>query len=377
MSKLLSKDDFGKVRRELIALVANGVKRTDLGPNVRLGDGIPYSDGFMSPLVADLGIELHVVLKLGGEEIVEQAALMEELFRTTQPRLTPAVLGTFPLGDGRHGMLIERLEGYRSLYTLVYEDPRPTSAVAPIVTSAMQQITQHLSVGLRRRTIELPYVHRIRTRLAAARKRHGAAVVMGPVTIGGGGVPPLQTSLRVLAAASRRVCVPVRRAHGDLHLGNILVREQVRRHRLRLIDPNPAAGETDYLFDVGKLYHWLDVLGYINHEARRSKGGRRGRRAFDVTVADGRMTWAIRTGTGRRSGIIERRRQMCADALDREIQRLGHNLDDATMSWRLPLAIASAHAGLMAVVEPRRHFLLAFCRLRQCVAEAHAALATR
>jgi hypothetical protein len=175
-------------------------------------------------------------------------------------------------------------------------------------------------------------------------------------TIDGVPCPPLDELLPALSRWLRTSLVNVRPrlTHGDLHLGNIMVRRRGTGLSVRLIDPNPMIGYADPLYDAGKLLHWAEPVGWarIIPVACRVRGSlpRRG-------------PWRLTTSVDGIPRAAEERRAH----LEREVRARiasGARTSDPTRAARLEVSVAAAHIGLASLLARRedaelRRFVLA------------------
>jgi hypothetical protein len=151
--------------------------------------------------------------------------------------------------------------------------------------------------------------------------------------------PPLDVLLAAVDNAVNRAACRLRPVlqHGDLHLGNVMVRRAGNGFAVRLIDPNPEIGHTDPLYDLGKLFHFAEPVGWAQVAPEYCTSTWRCRED----------AWALDATHDGVDDAVERRRRAFVRLLNSRVGRLldGENGGEE----RLPIAIASAHIGLAAL----------------------------
>lgn len=143
--------------------------------------------------------------------------------------------------------------------------------------------------------------------------------------------------------------------HGDLHPGNIMVNLNMPGSEIKLIDPNPDFEKgSDYLYDMGKLLHWLDMMGFIIRERETGKPNE------EIIKVDIKKD----NGIINMSYIID---QEYSDLRGRffnytfgKIKDLGKTFNDTYLLPRLYLSIASAYLGGLKYFTDFKHIIISY-----------------
>ena len=331
------------------ALLERGLEDDYLKASVRIGAFTPFGGGLKADLVGGLRIDVNAALKLGDSELDLHRQLMEAVDRV-RARTFPEVLSLVRLKDGRRLMFMEQLLGHETLLDMTY--------LRPTTRGDLERVLDKVIEGVRaiRRTARAeprmvrrlpvtadPYTARLRDRLGKILDADPDLSVMDERggTVLGVEVPPLPQLLDEVGAwvpgalegAPRVPC------HGDLHLGNVMVRRRGRGWSVRLIDPNPGIGVTDPLYDAGKLLHWAEPVGW----ARVAPEGCRTR------LRGGSDGWRLEAWMEGASDAADKRRGWLEQSIHDRLARLGR-ASDTTRAARLHIAVASAHVGLAALL---------------------------
>ncbi|MBA7468197.1 hypothetical protein ES707_03438 [subsurface metagenome] len=125
--------------------------------------------------------------------------------------------------------------------------------------------------------------------------------------------------------------------HGDLHPGNIMVNHNMPGCEIKLIDPNPDFEKgSDYLYDMGKLLHWFDMMGFVVRERELNE---------EIVKLDIKKNNDIVNI----SYIIDERysdlKGQFFDYAFKKIKALGETFNDTNLLPRVYLSVASAYFG--------------------------------
>lgn len=365
----IDKQGFKLIRRAIIKSIAGGIKADYLGDNIRLGTSVPYSDGYKSPYVGDLLVNFHVVVKIGGNELEQQGNLMQQINDLIYPKLCPSVFCVSPISNGRYAMILERLMNFSSLYSIIYEGKHKYN-VQELANSLFRRLEKYYSKSssncAEKKDYISMYVKRMCEKLKEARKgKYGYLLRFHKIIINDQNVthPDIILGFLESFAQKYRFFRFQNLIHGDPHLGNIMVRKLKRGYSFKLIDPNPTWGKCDYLYDIGKIYHWAEELGYINYEDRvRKHEKRKAIKARGFCSNDTlHITWRLLLY--KEVITAERRRKQFLDVLNWWTNQMANIVKDRNVDWRLDLSIASAHAGMLPIVRRKSHFLLTYAKM--------------
>ena len=317
---------------------------------VRVGAFTEFGGGLKADLVGGLRIDVNAAIKLGNGELELHRSLMASVNRI-RPHTFPAVLSLVRLSGDRQLMLMEQLLGHDTLLDLVYRKPSARGDLERMLDKviegvrAVRRIARADQRMLRRlpRTAD-PYTARLRDRIEriVAADPDLAIVAERPGEAMGQPIAPLG---QVLDDLARFVPEALRNApsvpcHGDLHLGNVMARKRGRGFSVRLIDPNPAIGVTDPLYDAGKLLHWAEPVGWARVAPERCR----------ARLRVPRNGWSLSAELCDVSTAAEARRAYLERRIHQRLARLGRP-GDVTRAARLHVAIASAHIGLAALLD--------------------------
>ena len=282
MGKAYLKDKrrFNLTRKAAIETCARGISGNFLGENLRLKFGERYSDGYKSELVADLQLQVNMIIKHGGSEILQEAEMMRK-FNRQRPKLCPEVYGTYRIEDNVNGLLLEKLAGYTSLYSAIYEGEGENSPdkIRLTAQNICRRLEKFYLAHSQKNEASLDFVKlytdRIQEKLKLAKeKKFGNLLSASQVVVNGLNHERPENVLRFLSnlGERQRVFTGTHLVHGDPHLGNLFARRNPKRgYSIKLIDPNPSWGYSDYLYDIGKLYHWAEEVGFVNYENRAER----------------------------------------------------------------------------------------------------------
>lgn len=330
---------------------------------VRIGAFQCFGGGLKASLVGGLRIDVHAVLKLGGPDLVLHQRFMNAT-NAVRPGTFPEILDRVEVEAGRQCLLMEDLRHYASLVDLIFERGLPANALAPVLDKTLAALAAIHETGRRPDaltgipTTPEPFAARLRAKLTAALEADPALALLWttPGQVMGTPCPPLGELLDAITTFLQKHAnaAPRLLQHGDPHLGNVMVRARGRGWSVRLIDPNPEVGFTDPLYDVGKLYHWAEPVGWahVAPEVCRSQWR---------CHPDG---WQLDAHHAPVNPAAERRRASLEAWLGNLHRRLAPGEHDDSLRQRLPLAIAAAHVGLAALLQgdaqqTARRFVLA------------------
>ena len=322
-------------------LLARGLSDSFLRACVRIGEFETYAGGLKADLVGGLTLHVNAVLKLGGVELKEHAALMNAV-NEHRPGTFAEVLETVPLDGGRWLLMMAQLSKYQTLFDLVFNRETTQSALIQVLDkaftglAAVHKTNPKLSGFVKTPN---PYTPRIRVKLAAALENDPALSPMfdAPGQVLSYDCPPLNDLLDRLEAWLEGIMPTVSKVlvHGDPHLRNVMVRRYGKGFAVRFIDPNPDYGYTDAAYDFGKMLHFAEPVGWALALPAACCG---------VWNTRGRK-WNLDTELNA-AKQAEHRRAFLEKAILARISDLNW-AHDSTWTARLRVARASAHLGLL------------------------------
>lgn len=358
------------LRSELVPAV-RGLLGAGLSPGfmascLRIEGFQPFGGGLKADLVGGLTLSLQTVLKLGTAELDQHRQLMEAVNRLS-PRTFPEVLDIVRLGPDRRLMLMEQLRGYETLLQWVYHRPTSRRDLERIVAKTVRSLSNwyrmlpgdHRALpGIVRQ--QDPYGQRLGDKLKSCIEQDPelAEIYRYPGEVMGREIPPLGELLPCLEEWLGRIMPEISPilVHGDIHLGNIMIRRFGKGLGIRFIDPNPLVGYSDALYDYGKLLHFAEPVGWAHVAPERCRA------TWEPAVCRG--SWKLDAELNGVPEAAERRRHFLARIIRMQI--------DAT-EWmrtleadsRLELARASAHVGMAGILfargkQPQGRYVLAY-----------------
>lgn len=358
------------LRRDLVPairyLLTKGVSEQFQKSCVRIGAFNPYSGGMKAHLVGGLRIDVHAVLKLGTVELRRHVKLMKHVNKLRSGTF-PAVLHEQQLKDGRVFIITEQCRKYVIALDKVFREETKSVEFKRILNKVFESLSEIHAVSRTSApslatlpTTPEPFMKRIRSRLKMIIKADPElkALLNRGGTVFNEPCPPVNVLLKRANAICARVAKAIRPTlvHGDPHLGNIMVRRNgPTAYRVRLIDPNPEIGFSQPLYDVGKLLHWAEPVGWAkaNPSVCRS----------NFKVSPQTKQWSLSASVRGTSAAAERRRRWVEASVRIFAEKYrSHYRDDFTKI--LAVAIASSHIGFAALlVKPKdkhaRRFVLA------------------
>lgn len=238
----------------------------------------PMTEGSTAEVVERISLGLRFVFKLQkSEKLIDEARVIQSIRKNR--RLPAAFRDSFPAvyavkDDGEpYAYLMEefsKMDGYQSLAQALFRSPLCDEALGAEAKRLIGGALDILFAGYaaskddkRMPNIDSVYLGRIEERLEAA-SRKDTSFRSIPITVNGTDHEPWKLYLTRIRSQGEHLralqqgftCV----VHGDAHPENILFRYDRHCVHYRFIDPKDW-GEGDYLFDMTKLAHYLDVAG--------------------------------------------------------------------------------------------------------------------
>lgn len=368
---IMEKKLFILTRKAVIEACAKGIRGNLIGDNLRINPGIRFSDGYKSPLVARIELNIQMVVKHGGKEILGQAKMMQEVNKQ-RPKLFPEVFRTYKIDNNQYGMLLENLTGYSTLYSVIYEGDHGSivpGEMTMISKDLFNRLEAHYAENRKKGSSDFVeiYTKRIREKINDAFKKKRFADILNAkqIIINGEEYENPYSTLHYFESLKKekRIHKITHLIHGDPHLGNIFIKRQVRGYSVKLIDPNSDWGYSDYLYDLGKLYHWAEEVGFINYEDHGERANiKRSVIKANSRIKSGSVRINLDLNNTTEITTIQNRRMEFLNQLEKWARHLSREMEDKEAEWRLHLSIASAHAGLFPILKNKAGFLLAYAK---------------
>lgn len=341
--------------------------------NILLDKYSPFSEAVASPIVGEIDARIRLVAKVGGEELKSQIEFIEKQEPWIRD-LYPAIRARYE-SRGMFGCLLELLSDYHSFHDIVFG---PTAASKGDIAKALDCITS-LFMMIYERTLNryrVPslsalYMHRIVGRVNEAKAAldqfcASGSLLDSTIEIDGVLLEPynncvsaVQSKLPSLGPSFTTL------VHGDAHPGNIMLRRIADGYEMKFLDPNPYIEQSDYLYDIGKMMHWLDKVGLLILERQT----RQQIVSVDVTPRASHIRVSYRlvdrlvdqtSGSVVALHQIEDLRKFALDYTRAKAHDLADRLGDESWRERLDLSTASAYlGGVVRLTEPT-HLMLVF-----------------
>lgn len=338
------------VREDLLPairdLLSRGLSKDVLKSCVRIGAFDELVGGFKADLVAGLRVDIAAVIKVGDKsELNLHRRLIDAVNTVHPPRIFPLVIEVAFLRRNKALLIMEHLGNHATLLETVYKKDISAEHLRRICVKVVSHLRTIAQIGDKK----LRRLQRTQNKGTVADRLESKFEELLRID------DKLRPLLCKPGAVSNVYCRPIGRIlqkahnflgpsllkpelqHGDPHLGNIMIRKYFRRgYGVKLIDPNPRVGFADPMYDIGKLYHWAEPVGWAVAQP-------------DVCHCDWKFntrSWSLSPATINLNRQAERQRRVLLRCIDEEITPLIHagHLANA----RRHLAIAAAHIGLAA-----------------------------
>ncbi len=350
-----SLEEVTDIRDDLIKFVrsrlAEGLSESFMRSCLRIGDLKMLGGGLKASLVASMTIHVAAVVKRGDAEIPLHEKLMC-VANAKKASLFSEVLGTKQLGDSDYLMLMEDLRKHQSLMDLVYSGKRNEKELSQIIVNTLKALRvihdldpEAISDTKSPKDNQTIFTSRLRSKI---KDIIAIDPKLKPMMSSKGFVMqkecrPLNELLDSTEAWEKnpsrvdaRVVV-----HGDPHLLNVMFRRYGKSYRVRFIDPNPMLGLVDPAYDIGKLLHFAEAVGWAKREP---------------SICRASFSSPYRTSGWRLNGWLNGVAPRIEDNrawFEKQLREKIAKTDLASQGeWprRLALARASAHIGLAAII---------------------------
>jgi len=328
-------------------VLQRGLGREFLKTCLRVKGLKKLSGGMKSILVGQLTLDLGTVIKLEKSGLKDHHQLMSSVNKIYPRTFVEVAEELYKLDDGRHLLLMAEQRKYDTLLEKVYRRPSRAWQIERQIDKTIGLLMNIWKAGekLQGKFDENPFKikDRIVTLLVPTIMADPelAPMLHQEGSVNGFPCAPVSELLEEVENwySTQAKDFPLRLAHGDLHFGNVFARRYGNGYSVRAIDPNPTIGFTDPLYDIGKLLHWAEPVGWT----RVNPGGC----SVDWKLCG--KKWTLHAAIeGKRIRAAEKRRGWAQTHILARLPSLANYLGPG---WRerLPLAVASAHLGLAAL----------------------------
>lgn len=369
----ISREAIEKWQEMMVDVLKEGLKGEIIN-NLSITTYDPFKDGIASEIVGRAKFEVSCVLKAGGEDIKQQIDFIKAF---------PAA-DIFPkiLQEGHHNgkwiCLMENLAGYKSFHEYVFRT----------ATSSLHEIEAFLDyyykwlkeilisfMKVNRPNLNDIYINpRLIKRVEEARAKlqsksilvlsHNIEDLLSKrILFDGEEIPSFNELMQQIAIKDGQIqdLAPEFSTflHGDAHPANIMLMRNPPHYSIKLIDPNPSLGGLgDYMYDQGKMLHWLDMMGYIVLE--RTSGERivTPEKETETDTLKVHYKW-LDPDKINLKGVRSLQTNAFHHAIE-NLKSLSNDMGDSNWDKRLDLSMAAAYIGCLSRLEDPNHLAIVF-----------------
>lgn len=354
-----------RMKRMIATILSRGVQKI-LEDQIILERYTPFLDGVASKMVGkiDARPELRYVIKLGDKKFKDQIDCIKN---SKYRHLYPKIYAEGKLGED-YACLMELLP-WDSLHKLIFEtkarSPEQIKKAIDIVFKTLEDIysTEHHPYS--QPNLNELYIARLRERKDKGCQELKKATVPVPtesefikeknfdilfnfpVKINGTEYISFNECIGRIEKQLPNFIPPFTTlVHGDAHPGNIIINDvDPSALPMYFLDPNAYIQKSDYVYDFGKMFHWLETGGFIILE--RSEQEQPIKIDFNLQKNNGiiQISYNISQDRGLDLSLINEYRRVAIEAVEQKFQYLISKFEDSSAEKRLPLSIASAYLG--------------------------------
>jgi hypothetical protein len=266
-----------KLRKTILSAILQEFKKKD--ERIIDIDYEPYPDAVASKIVGKMSVRFPFVIKVGGKELAGQIRYINNL-KSHYRHLFPNILAFESIDDQNFVCFMEELTDYESLHKILFlrllTDERKLLDIFEKAIRILgeiyvsERIDSHCDVNV------LYIQNRLIDRIKAAEAKFTSSgqtskgipfdipnLINKRIILDGKELLPYEKCLPIAQKKLLRmkpICNTL--IHGDPHPGNVLTRpEESVGSSIRFIDPNPKIVFGDFIYDIGKIWHWLEWMG--------------------------------------------------------------------------------------------------------------------
>lgn len=340
--------------------------------NVTVTDLEPFLDAVASRIVGSVDVVVECVLKVGDAKLLKQLEYIEnngyshlypQIYSTLKEGEDCACLMEFIPGLTLHSMIFSpepndetKLEtdtvSVLNLLTSIYNDKQYKYTQPNLEAIYIRdRFKEKYSKGLERlkKVVRFPqeYEH-LRERLNR--------LSSFPIKVNGQECLSYDDCLKELRFLLPKINCPCSTlVHGDPHPGNIIFSSASEGERIRFLDPNGYIDQGDYLYDFGKMVHWVELMGFIIVE--RTLGSR----LFDFSLKLEQSKLMIDYELSAPFDFPHRL-EIVKEVTFRAMKEMATRFEDGFFMDRFPVSLAAAYIGGFSYFEEFHQAMISFCQ---------------
>ncbi len=379
--KGMSSETREVIKKAVCNAVSQGI-RGEIEKNTSLEKYESFSDGIASELTGRLDIKMQYTVKAGSKQLEDQVHFIETK-RPEYKSLYPAFLGEARFNkhndEYNYVCLMEYLADYTSLHEMIFKSQNQDKwEVSKAIDSVFEVLfrmyrEEHNKFG-KPNLISLYLEERIKSRLREGKERFNTEVIFRPqrrsffkdfeallqtkIEIGNVVLNSFDHCLASIENVINEVTPSFTTlVHGDAHPANFMINLSNTDFPVKFLDPNVYIQNSDYLYDMGKMIHWLENFGFIALERTRSK------KIVNVTIEPRNGKIKIEYEFDPNFEGIDRLFELRNYSLGcayKKIEAIADYFEDTHWRRRLDLSTASAYIGGLKYVDEPSQFLICF-----------------
>lgn len=341
---------------------------------VKITDYTPFEAAIASKVVGTVDVNLgHLVIKVGDASLERQVDYMKGFRGTPFEIYFPKVYEIDRITGAEFACFMEHLQGFSSLHDLIFlkgvnGSVEATNKVFDVLQGIYESFRQPGIANLRE-----CYIQRIIQRVQDAKAKFGdlaittdyrfADLLDTTIQLGDLTLLSYNRAISLLADLDLDSSAPsfTTFIHGDAHPANIMFNND-HFENLKFIDLNGDLRRSDYMYDIGKFFHWVDNYGLIALERALKKEFVRINidKAGDYAKVSVDNS-AFFSGFTKAQRIFELRDEILA-RLNQRWKKFSRDVGDTQGPIRFHLSVASAYLGGLPHQSEKTHLALVFVK---------------
>lgn len=330
-------------------ILQKGLTENFLKSCVRIGEVLPKTAGLKSNFVGHIRIDVNTIVKIHTEELNLHKSLMEKVnSQIPNKKIFPNILQVTKINDSKYIMLMEELLKHESFLTYIYVKATKQTELEILTKKVLENLSiiheTPILVSDNFKSNRNPYYKRIKEKIYEILSNDKELSIMDKHNgrINNNYIISIESMLSNLNSWLKDNIQDIKLSlnHGDYHLENILFRPRGRGYSCLTIDPNPLVGESDPLYDFGKLLHWIDIVGWAKYKPVNCKA------IFNISES----SWEIEYYLEKEPKSVKKRRHIVWDIV---LSHLKMNSNKFSNKWDrlLNVSLASSHLGFASILK--------------------------